>query len=436
MAATLATAIDGCVEPIGFDRAPDAKIDETIDETIDEKIDDSTDDGPGNAGSGGQSPGPAVTPTASGGAPAGSGGTAARPAVDAALDVGGSGGTATGGVVAGGSGGTGGIVATASGGTGGTGGVKTSATGSGGTMGGGTDAGTDSAPICNGANHLCGGTCVANNAVSSCGATSCSPCPVPSGGTATCDGNRCGIACTGGKSCGGKCIAAGACCADGDCQGDAGAAGKCNTATNSCQYPVCGNSMLEMGEQCDPPKSGSCSASCMIVSGPVTLYNFDANISPWTLYMTSPDRLAAKTTVAFDAQNGEGNSGALKVDAPFDDPNQKVEFQDTRATPLDLSGSTLRARVRLGRGLSDDTVHPGAIKLFAKSGADFDYASGVWTKLTGAGWADVTLVVDRPDFVQGPFAAAQVRQIGFELRVFSDTQRPMAAVVYLDSISR
>jgi len=122
------------------------------------------------------------------------------------------------------------------------------------------------------------------------------------------------------------------------------------------------------------------------------------------------------------------------VDAPFDGANQKVEFQDTQATMLNLQGRTLHARVRLGSGLSDDTAHPGAIKLFAKSGANYDYASGVWTNLLGSGWADVKLVADTPDFVQGAFAADQVRQLGFELRVFSNTQRPTAAVVFIDNV--
>jgi hypothetical protein len=124
----------------------------------------------------------------------------------------------------------------------------------------------------------------------------------------------------------------------------------------------------------------------------------------------------------------------LKVEAPFDAGNQKVEFQDTQATMLDLRGRTIHARVRLGSGLSDDAAHPGAIKLFAKSGANFDYASGVFANLLGSNWTDVTLVADKPDLVQGTFAPDQIRQIGFELRVFSDTQRPAPAVIYVDSI--
>jgi hypothetical protein len=150
--------------------------------------------------------------------------------------------------------------------------------------------------------------------------------------------------------------------------------------------------------------------------------------------MTSPTRLADKTHLSHDAHGGESNSGALKVEAPFDAPNQKVEFQDMQGSTLALGGRTIRARVRLVSGLSDDTAHPGAIKLFAKSGASFDYASGAWTNLVGTGWNDVTLIADQPDLVQGPFSPGEVRQIGFELRVFNETERPVAATIVVDSI--
>jgi hypothetical protein len=221
-----------------------------------------------------------------------------------------------------------------------------------------------------------------------------------SDGAAACTGA------TGGKSCNGKCIASGGCCADADCPAQGGgAAGKCDTSTNMCRYAT-----------------------------GTTLYSFDTGIQPWTFYMSSPTRLGDKTHVSFDAHSGEGSSGALKVEAPFDAPNQKVEFQDTQATPLRLDGRTIHARVRLASGLSDDASHPGAIKLFAKSGANFDYASGVWTNLHGSGWVDVTLIADQPDFVQGTFSSGEVRQVGFELRTFSETQRPAPATIFVDSI--
>jgi hypothetical protein len=92
--------------------------------------------------------------------------------------------------------------------------------------------------------------------------------------------------------------------------------------------------------------------------------------------------------------------------------------------------------VRLGSGLSSDTTNPGGIKLFAKAGDNWDYASGAWTYLEpGSGWQDVTLECDAPVLVPGVFDASQVRQIGVELRVFTETTGVSPAVVYLDSVS-
>lgn len=379
-------ATSGCREPRQLVPSPDSEEEggqltpggetdggDTDAEAEDDAVVGGRGDGSGGRGTGGAATmagsGGAGAFTGSGGASVGSGGASVGSGgrtgagtggavVGGGSDGGRGGGTGTGGTV--GSGGTGGVTVAGSGGHGSGGTMMMTA--SGGTTGGGKDAGADGAATCTGA--------------------------------------------TGGKSCNGKCITSGGCCADGDCGAQGGgAAGKCDTSTNMCQYA--------MG---------------------TSLCSFDTGIQPWTLYMTSPTKLGDKTHLTFDAHNGEGNSGALKVEAPFDAPNQKVEFQDTQATPLDLGGRTIHGRVRLASGLSDDASHPGAIKLFAKSGANYDYASGAWTNLHGSGWVDVTLIADQPDFVQGTFSPGEVRQVGFELRVFSDTQRPAPATIFVDSI--
>jgi hypothetical protein len=121
--------------------------------------------------------------------------------------------------------------------------------------------------------------------------------------------------------------------------------------------------------------------------------------------------------------------------APFDAANQKIEVQ-TSLTTRNMRGRTLRARVRLGSGLSSDQNYPGGIKLFAKAGASYGYASGAWTYLRqGEGWVEVTLDCDNPVLIPNEFDPSQVRQVGVELRVFSETGNVSAAVVYLDSVS-
>jgi len=170
-------------------------------------------------------------------------------------------------------------------------------------------------------------------------------------------------------------------------------------------------------------------------TGTAYLFTFDQDLQGWTLYATSPERLESGSSVGYDAQNGDKSPGVLVLKAPFDGNNQKIEVQGT--IPItNMNGHTIRARVRLGSGLSSDTTNPGGIKLFAKAGDDWDYASGAWTYLKpSSGWQDVTLDCDAPVLVPSTFDATEVRQIGVELRVFTETTNVSSAVVYLDSVS-
>ncbi len=220
-------------------------------------------------------------------------------------------------------------------------------------------------------------------------------------------------------------------------QCDPPAWGQC---TAECREIRCGDGVLDEGEQCEPSISGdaACSASCTTLVAGMSdeyLYTFDKDVQQWEFYAASPERLASGASVTFDSQNGDVSPGTLKLQAPFDGSNQKIEVQVSLPTPKDWRGQVLKARVRLGMGLSNDTQNPGGIKMFAKAGDDWGYASGDWTYLkAGQGWQDVTLNMDAPILVPDEFDPSQVRQIGFELRAFNETTNVSAAVVYVDSV--
>lgn len=226
---------------------------------------------------------------------------------------------------------------------------------------------------------------------------------------------------------------------DGDEECDPPSWGDCNA---SCQRITCGDGRLDEGEQCEPDlvEPGQCTSTCSSVdtsTGAEYLYTFDSDTQQWFLYDTSPERLLSLSEARYDAQNGDVSPGVLRLYAPFDASNQKLEAQVNFSHPRDWSGRTLTARVRLGQGLSSDSQDPGGIKLYAKAGDDYDYASGPWTHLTsGQGWVDVTLDLDAPILLPtGKFDATQVRELGVELRVFNETDHVAPAVVYLDSVS-
>ncbi len=209
--------------------------------------------------------------------------------------------------------------------------------------------------------------------------------------------------------------------------------------SGTCQRVVCGDGRVDPGEQCEPtsPTDPTCSSQCGTIdsTGREYLYTFDADLQGWALYATSPERLAFGTHVRFDSQNGNVSPGAVRLEAPFDGSNQKIEVQ-VSFDPIDMRGRTIVARVRLGSGLSSDPLNPGGIKLFAKAGSSFNYASGAWTPLSsGQGWQEVTLDCDEPILVPNEFDASQVRQIGVELRTFAETTQVSPAVVYLDAVS-
>jgi hypothetical protein len=200
------------------------------------------------------------------------------------------------------------------------------------------------------------------------------------------------------------------------------------TADETGNEPAPTHSTIETSSNGRPPETSSDTAS----------FGFDSDAQGWVLYETSPESMAAATVVAYDGTNGENSQGALKLAAPFDARDQKLEAQVQFDAPRDLRGRWIRARARLASGLSSDTQNPGGIKLFVKTGDNFSYAAGEFVALTqGGGWVEFGLNVDTPDLVfqTDEYDPAQVRQVGIELRTFEQTTQASAATVYVDNIT-
>jgi hypothetical protein len=94
--------------------------------------------------------------------------------------------------------------------------------------------------------HICSGKCLSNVAPGSCGGA-CEACPTIMGGTATCDGQKCGLACPAGKRpCKDACVDATATC----------------TVTCDPGFHPCDNVCV------DSSKVSSCGSSCMACPAP------------------------------------------------------------------------------------------------------------------------------------------------------------------------
>lgn len=170
-------------------------------------------------------------------------------------------------------------------------------------------------------------------------------------------------------------------------------------------------------------------------SGAEVLWSFDYDTQAWAVRLTDPERLEADAFLDFESSNGDPEPGALLVNMPFDGSNQKIEFNVHPEESVDVSGRMFHARVRLVSGLSNDQSAPGGIKMFAKSGDDYIYISGRWVYLTQIGaWLDIELDPQNPEVSTGDFDPSDVREVGFELRTFSDTTQVSAAVLLVDDV--
>jgi hypothetical protein len=150
-----------------------------------------------------------------------------------------------------------------------------------------------------------------------------------------------------------------------------------------------------------------------LVYGPV--WTFDEDTEGFALGYSEPTTLAGDATAAHDPDDGAPNDGSVVVTIPFDGPSQTVELGVTLPVPLDLTSKTLAARVKLDSGFFGDTLEPGGVKIFVKTGDDFRYADGTWSDLVSGQWLTVVFDLDSPDFddMTNP---ADVRELGLAFK--------------------
>ncbi len=167
------------------------------------------------------------------------------------------------------------------------------------------------------------------------------------------------------------------------------------------------------------------------------VYNFTNDLEGFDISYAEPADLEDDTTIEHDKDEGKPKAGALGLTIPFSDIGQKLAVAVNPEEPLDFSGVTVTAWVKLASGLTADTSAPGGAKLFIKSGEDFIYADGGWNNLSvDAEWLEISIDADNPAFIaiEDDYVSSDIREIGVEIATNTVPSEITEAVVFIDSI--
>jgi hypothetical protein len=178
---------------------------------------------------------------------------------------------------------------------------------------------------------------------------------------------------------------------------------------------------------------------------PAFSYTFDADVQGFTILTgegaSTPAELQDNAVASWAEASGDPAPGALTLDVPFDAASQNVAVSLAFATPLDLTGKTITARVRLVSGLTEDGENPGGVMLFVKGGTDWKLAQSAWHNagVAEAGaWSTLTLTPSTPsadDFFEEGFSVTDVKMVGISVATGGTGTMYEAATIEIDSIT-
>jgi hypothetical protein len=137
-----------------------------------------------------------------------------------------------------------------------------------------------------------------------------------------------------------------------------------------------------------------------------------------------------------DTADGSPMNGSAKLTIPFTEPIQEVIFAKNFAPGVNLSGTTVTAKIKLDSGLIVGPTDVGTAFLVLKVGETYAWAPGTSITLDPtAGWVSLTLSADAPN-PQLPFgySPCDVREIDIIIKT-GDTGMYREAVVHIDTIA-
>ncbi len=213
-------------------------------------------------------------------------------------------------------------------------------------------------------------------------------------------------------------------------------------------------SLLGIQWQMDTPPGVACNASFSIDDirfvnappAPRLSFTFDKDTQGWVLndFLPAPPAInlaltvppgGTPTTFGFTAADGDPSPGALAVGVTYTDFDQNVDAIINVFPPVDLSGRTLHARVRLASG----SFPIGGLQLHASTGPAFVFAGSFLTADALASGAWVPVELDLGAVTEAGFDPTQVVQVGVQF--FSGSPfggafpGPESAVFEIDTVT-
>ena len=166
-------------------------------------------------------------------------------------------------------------------------------------------------------------------------------------------------------------------------------------------------------------------------------YEYNGNTGDSSLPYSEPSSLADDSELDQTSTEGAGTPGALEVTIPFTDQDQLLRVT---LTPYEysLKGLTLMARVKLGKGITSDTDHPGHARISVISGLDSVYARGGDVDLVKGEWLTLRFDPLDPAFVedQDKYDPVSIYEIDVEITSgHAADSKYTTATVYIDDLA-
>lgn len=228
-------------------------------------------------------------------------------------------------------------------------------------------------------------------------------------------------------------------------EGGAGADGASGGASGGGAAGSGGNSGA--GGGAGSAQSGSGGASCVPyqpTTGATILHSFDVDTEGFgwnTTPISDPMyTVISNAQVSWDAGIGpDCRPGRLKLTIPFTDWDQLANIEIALATPRDLLGQLLSARILFESGGSENPSCPLGGYLYVFTGDGAAWAKGFDVDLersVAENWWRLSFNIDAPTQSTSPYDPADVRTLGMQIYTGSGfcIELPTELVMYLDDL--